>query len=232
MSGGAYASGATNYAGDIAQASQAYGVPTGILAALIQTESSFNPNAQGSAGEIGLTQITPALAAQMGLSSAQLSDPQTNINAGASYLASLFGQFGNWSQALQAYNAGPGAVSSGSQAGQGYATGVLGLAANTGNPVDPAGISSALNSTTAPAGGSSATASSTGTGAIGGFRIPGLPGWLNSVLSWAANNLIVVGAIALAGALIVWAILSLFKEPAASPVIKVAENAPEAASLA
>jgi hypothetical protein len=46
-------------------------------------------------------------------------DPQTNISAGTAYLGQLYKQFGNWRDAIAAYNAGPGrwaAVKAGKQA--------------------------------------------------------------------------------------------------------------------
>ena len=49
------------------------------------------------------------------------------MQGGVSYLSQMYQQFGNWFQALEAYNAGPGAVSSGNvpSSSQTYATGIL-----------------------------------------------------------------------------------------------------------
>ncbi|MCA1404518.1 lytic transglycosylase domain-containing protein [Ensifer sp. IC3342] len=66
-----------------------YGVPAGLAHAVVQIESNFNPNARGSAGEIGLMQIKPATARMMGYSGSAkgLYDPETNIKFGMMYLA-------------------------------------------------------------------------------------------------------------------------------------------------
>jgi Predicted soluble lytic transglycosylase fused to an ABC-type amino acid-binding protein len=53
----------------------------------------------------------PATAQSIGLSNPF--DPTSSINAAAKYDAQNYKQFGNWTQALEAYNEGPTAVSSG-----------------------------------------------------------------------------------------------------------------------
>lgn len=90
--------------------SQQYGVPSSLVLAVIETESSYRVDAVGRSGEIGLMQLMPATAASLGI------DPydwQSNIDGGISYLSQLFGKFGNWDMAIAAYNAGPGNVSKG-----------------------------------------------------------------------------------------------------------------------
>jgi hypothetical protein len=103
-----------------------YGVPVSLAQAVAQKESGMNPNAVGSAGEIGLFQVKPSTAAQFGITN--LSDPTQNAQAGLSYLQQLYNQFGNWTDALEAYNGGPSHVTSGtvSSAAQNYATSILG----------------------------------------------------------------------------------------------------------
>jgi membrane-bound lytic murein transglycosylase B len=105
----------------INNAASKYGVPTSILNSLVVNESAGNPNARGAAGEIGLTQIMPSTAKGLGYSPAELWDPQTNVNAGAGYLAGLYQKYGSWTAALSAYNSG----SPSSSAGQSYAARVL-----------------------------------------------------------------------------------------------------------
>jgi soluble lytic murein transglycosylase-like protein len=73
------------------EASQRTGIPVDVLIAQHRQESGFNPNATGSAGEIGIGQIAPATARSPGygmqpVDPATLRDPRTNINFAADYL--------------------------------------------------------------------------------------------------------------------------------------------------
>lgn len=71
-------------------------------------ESSLNPLAVGSKGEIGVFQLMPATAAQLGVDP---TDPNQNIAGGVSYLSGLIAQFGGDTAAgLAAYNCGPTCV--------------------------------------------------------------------------------------------------------------------------
>ena len=83
------------------------GVPISIALAVAEQESQFNQNAVGSSGEIGVFQLMPGTAAGLGVNPYDLSE---NINGGIRYLAEQFNKFGNWDEALAAYNAGPGNV--------------------------------------------------------------------------------------------------------------------------
>jgi len=95
------------------------GVPPSIALAVAQKESGFNQAAVGSSGEIGVMQLMPATAAGLGVDP---SDLNQNVTGGVSLLASLYQQFGDWSDALAAYNAGPTHLA----AGQSYASSILG----------------------------------------------------------------------------------------------------------
>jgi hypothetical protein len=64
-------------------------------------------------------QLMPATAAGLNVDP---SDLNQNVTGGVSLLASLYQQFGNWSDALAAYNAGPTHLA----AGQSYASSILG----------------------------------------------------------------------------------------------------------
>jgi soluble lytic murein transglycosylase-like protein len=100
---------ASEYDSLIEQAAQRNGVEPALLQGLIQQESGFNASAQSSAGASGLTQLMPGTAASMGVLNTL--DPAESIEGGARYLGQLMRQFGgNASDALAAYNAGPGAV--------------------------------------------------------------------------------------------------------------------------
>jgi soluble lytic murein transglycosylase-like protein len=114
---------ATALQNQIAQEAANQGVPPAIALAVAQQESSFNPNARGAAGEIGLFQLMPATASFLGVNP---SDVSQNISGGISFLAQLFKKYGSWSSALSAYN-------SGSPSGSlNYASQVLSKAANYG----------------------------------------------------------------------------------------------------
>lgn len=85
-----------------------YGLPTGLLDALIWTESRYNPLAVSSAGAAGLGQLMPKTARELGV--ANRFDPRANLWAAARYLRQMLDKFGVVHLALAAYNAGPGAV--------------------------------------------------------------------------------------------------------------------------
>ncbi len=94
-----------------AQAARKYGIPEGIFFGLIQAESSWNPKATSRVGAMGLTQVMPNTARGMGYDPNQLkNDPMLQLEAGAKYLSQMYRQFGDWTLALAAYNAGPGNV--------------------------------------------------------------------------------------------------------------------------
>jgi soluble lytic murein transglycosylase-like protein len=86
-----------------------YGVDPAVFQALVQTESDFNPKLVSSVGAMGLAQLMPKTAEQLGVRDPF--DPQQNLEGGAKYLAQMLKQFnGDMKLALAAYNAGPGAV--------------------------------------------------------------------------------------------------------------------------
>lgn len=96
------------YAASVKEAEQRYGLPPGLLHALIWTESRFNPLAVSPAGAAGLAQLMPGTAHYLGVSNRH--DPFASIDGGARYLREMLDKFGAIHLALAAYNAGPRAV--------------------------------------------------------------------------------------------------------------------------
>lgn len=104
------------YLPELQEASRVSGFPISLLAATIQQESGWNPNAVSEAGAIGLSQFIPDTWASFG-NGEEPTDPRAAIKAMGRYMAYLkttlrnAGVEGNEvNNVLRAYNAGPGAV--------------------------------------------------------------------------------------------------------------------------
>jgi len=85
-----------------------FGLPAGLLDAVIWTESRYNPTAVSHAGAAGLGQLMPGTAKDLGV--ANRFDPYANIIGAARYLRQMLDRFGVIHLAIAAYNAGPGTV--------------------------------------------------------------------------------------------------------------------------
>lgn len=83
-----------------------------LLRGVIQQESAFRPCAVSPKGAMGLMQLMPASASQLGVPNPF--DPQANVNAGARLLKELLTRYGgDLPLALGAYNAGSAKVDAG-----------------------------------------------------------------------------------------------------------------------
>ncbi len=100
------ATGATRVA-NVDLVEQDYGLPRGLVHAVIHQESRGRVNAVSVKGALGLMQLMPGTAAQLGVNPY---DPEQNVRGGARYLRQQIDRFGSIPLALAAYNAGPGAV--------------------------------------------------------------------------------------------------------------------------
>ena len=92
----------------IARAARAEGIPPALVKAVIHAESAFNPAAVSPKGAMGLMQLMPETARELGVR-----DPfqaEENVRGGTRYLGSLHRRYASWTHTLAAYNAGPSAV--------------------------------------------------------------------------------------------------------------------------
>ena len=94
---------------EIRAAAGKYGIDPALVRAVIHAESAFRPRARSKKGAMGLMQLMPDTARDMGV--ADVLSPRENILGGVRYLAWLLEKNGgNTMLATAAYNAGPGAV--------------------------------------------------------------------------------------------------------------------------
>ncbi|MBF0625566.1 MAG: lytic transglycosylase domain-containing protein [Magnetococcales bacterium] len=97
------------YSQAIVAAASRYDLDEALVRAVIQAESSFDPQAVSPKGAVGLMQLMPEVAKQYGVSDRR--DPEDNIDAGSRYLRDLLRRFDyNLMLSLAAYNAGEATV--------------------------------------------------------------------------------------------------------------------------
>lgn len=96
----------------IRDAAARHNLPAALVTSVVAAESAFHSDAVSSKGAIGLMQVMPATALEMGLDATV---PEQNIEAGTRYLAQLIDRYRvtcrDWlRRSIAAYNAGPAKV--------------------------------------------------------------------------------------------------------------------------
>jgi soluble lytic murein transglycosylase-like protein len=94
-----------------AAAAEKNGLPVALVRSVVKAESNFQANALSPKGAIGLMQLMPATAKDLGVDPRI---PEQNVEAGTRYLRDLLikyeGQEDQVARAIAAYNAGPAEV--------------------------------------------------------------------------------------------------------------------------
>lgn len=122
----------------LSTAAAAYALDPKLVEAVAWRESRFHPGARSSKGAIGVMQLMPNTARDLGVDP---HDPSQNIRGGAMYLRRMLSEFGGDVRlALAAYNAGPAAVRRHGGVPpyaetQAYVTSILGRMAASGAPL-------------------------------------------------------------------------------------------------
>lgn len=84
------------------------GIDPDLALRLFATESGGDPEAVSRKGAVGLGQLMPEAAKEMGLTLEERKDPIKNVQASVGYLKRQLDKYGSYDKALAAYNFGPG----------------------------------------------------------------------------------------------------------------------------
>ena len=98
----------TKYDSLITKNARLYNIPAPLIKAVVAVESTFKPSAKSSAGAVGLMQLMPETARDLGVKDRK--NPEENVRGGTQYLMKMYDMFGDWMSALSAYNTGPANV--------------------------------------------------------------------------------------------------------------------------
>ncbi len=93
----------------VTEAAERHGLNATLVDSVIRAESAYETRAVSPKGAIGLMQLMPATARELGVANAL--DPDQNVNGGTAYLRQMLDRYANYpnrlERALAAYNAGP-----------------------------------------------------------------------------------------------------------------------------
>jgi len=97
------------YRNIVEEKAKKHNVDPKLVKAVIKAESNWNPRAVSNKGAVGMMQLMPKTANDLGVGNRF--NPEENIEGGVKYLRYLIDKFnGNLTLALAAYNAGPARV--------------------------------------------------------------------------------------------------------------------------
>lgn len=113
----------------VVRTARRHNVDPNLARAVVTAESDFDPNVLSHAGAMGLMQLMPETAKDLGVGDPW--DPEQNVDGGVRYLGQMIKRFGgDIGKALMAYNWGPSNVENGGRPPaetRNYLTKVLGL---------------------------------------------------------------------------------------------------------
>lgn len=105
--GNVFAAGSEDIKQNIIKQARSMGVEPAIVLSIAKTESGFRQNVKSAGGNIGVFQLSPVTAKNMGLNPYDLND---NIKGGITYYKNMYNKFGSMELAVAAYQTGPMAI--------------------------------------------------------------------------------------------------------------------------